>query len=228
MITPNELASMIDHTLLKPGATEKDILRLCSEAVEYGFKAVCVNSSRAGLAAGALSGTGIAVCSVAGFPLGACTTKAKTAEAAGAAREGASEIDMVINIGYLKDWRPNLVLYDIRAVVEAVKGIGPGILVKVIIETCYLTDDEKVMASLLCERAGAGFVKTGTGLGPAGATVEDVRLIRKTLSPGIGVKASGGIRDLKTALDMIGAGATRIGTSSGVRIMEELLRIKNK
>lgn len=221
MASYKDLASMIDHTLLKPDATEKDILRLCSEAVRYGFKAVCVNPSRVALAAGALSGSGVAVCAVAGFPLGAGTTAAKAAEAAGAVGEGAVEIDMVINIGLLKDRLYDLVLQDVRAVVEAVAARGPEALVKAIIETCYLTAEEKEAACLLCERAGARFIKTSTGLGPSGATVEDIELIRRTVAPSTGIKASGGIKTLDQALRMVRAGATRIGTSSGGRIMQE-------
>lgn len=224
--SPGDLASIIDHTLLRPDATEKDILYLCDEAARYGFKAVCVNPSRVALAAGALSGSGVAVCAVAGFPLGAGSTAAKVAEAAGAVMDGAVEIDMVINIGLLKDRRHDLVTRDVRAVVEAVAGLGRGALVKAIIETCHLTGEEKEKACLLCEEAGARFIKTSTGLGPSGATVEDVELIRRTVAPDTGIKASGGIKTLDQALQMVRAGATRIGASSGVRIMRELLSEK--
>lgn len=226
MNSPRELASIIDHTLLKPDATEKDILCLCDEAARYGFKAVCVNPFRVAVAAGALSGSGVTVCAVAGFPFGAGATAAKAAEAAGAVRDGAAEIDMVINIGLLKDRRYDLVLQDVQAVVEAVAGRGRETLVKAIIETCYLTDEEKEAACLLCEKAGARFIKTSTGLGPSGAAVEDVELIRRTVAPDTGIKASGGIRTLDQALQMVRAGATRIGTSSGVRIMQEMLSAK--
>lgn len=221
--SPNRIAAMIDHTLLKPDSTEKDILRLCQEAVAYGFKAVCVNPGRVAAASGALSGTGVAVCAVAGFPLGANAAAVKAAEAAGAVRDGAGEIDMVINIGLLKDGRHDLVLNDVRAVVEAVASIRPDALVKAIIETCCLTDEEKKTACLLCQEAGAGYIKTSTGMGPAGATVEDIELIRRTVSPGTGIKASGGIKTAGHALIMVEAGATRLGTSSGVQIMQELL-----
>lgn len=222
LIPPEQLALMIDHTLLKPDGTEKDILRLCAEAVRYGLKAVCVNPSRVAAASGALAGSGVTVCAVAGFPLGAGTTGAKVAEASGAVRDGAGEIDMVINVGLLKDGRYQLVFEDVRAVVEAVTALRPGSLVKAIIETCYLTDEEKKTACLLCEKAGARFIKTSTGMGTAGAAVEDIRLIAGAVSPGTGIKASGGIKTLDQALRMIGAGATRIGTSSGVQIMGEL------
>ncbi|MCL6612597.1 MAG: deoxyribose-phosphate aldolase [Peptococcaceae bacterium] len=221
-IPPERVAALIDHTLLRPDATAKDILRLCAEAVRCGFKAVCVNPGRVALAAGALAGSGVAVCSVAGFPLGAGTTETKAAEAAGAVRDGAAEIDLVINIGLLKDGRNDLVFRDVRAVVDAVTALNPGGLVKAIIETCHLTDEEKKTACRLCEQAGARFIKTSTGMGPAGATVEDIELIRETVSPGTGIKASGGIRTLDQALRMVRAGATRIGTSSGVQIMREL------
>ncbi|MFZ5634359.1 MAG: deoxyribose-phosphate aldolase [Bacillota bacterium] len=226
-ISPEEMASMIDHTLLKPEATEKDILRLCAEAVKYGLKAVCVNPARVGLAAGALAGSGVVVCSVAGFPLGACTTAVKAAEAAGAVRDGAGEVDMVINIGLLKDRKYDLVLEDVKTVVDAVTALKPEAPVKVIIETGHLTSEEKETACLLCTKAGARFIKTSTGMGPAGATVEDIELIRRTAPPGVGIKASGGIRTLDQALRMIRAGATRIGTSSGVQIMQELISGNN-
>lgn len=222
LILPDQMAALIDHTLLKPDATLQDILRVCSEAVEYRFKAVCVNPSRVAAAASALAGTGVAVCAVAGFPLGAATAGAKAAEAAGAVRDGASEIDMVISLGLLKDGLHDLVLQEVKMVVEAAARQRPGTIVKTIIETCYLTPAEKEAASLICERAGAGFIKTSTGMGPSGATTEDIELIRKTVSPGTGIKASGGIKTLDQALAMIAAGATRIGASSGVQIMREL------
>ncbi|MCL6477954.1 MAG: deoxyribose-phosphate aldolase [Peptococcaceae bacterium] len=221
-MSPEKMAAMIDHTLLKPEAAAKDILRLCAEAVKYGFKAVCVNPARVGLAAGALAGSGVLVCSVAGFPLGAATTAVKAAEAAGAVRDGAGEIDMVINIGLLKDRKYDLVFEDVKAVVDAVAALKPEAPVKAIIETGHLTNEEKKTASLLCAQAGARFIKTSTGMGPAGATAEDIELIRKTVPPGVGIKASGGIKTLEQALLMIRAGATRIGTSSGVLIMKEL------
>ena len=219
---PEKIACFIDHTLLKAEATEKDILSLCAEALEYRFKSVCVNPGRVAAAAGALAGSEVAVCAVAGFPLGAGATGVKAAEAAGAVRAGASEIDLVINVGLLKDGRDDLVHNDVRMVVEAVAAENPCALVKAIIETCYLTLAEKKAVCLICELAGARFIKTSTGTGPAGTTVEDIKLIRETVSPGTGIKASGGIKTLDQALKMIAAGATRIGTSSGVSIMKQL------
>lgn len=221
-ISHENIARSIDHTLLKPDSTGIDIMRLCSEAVSFGFGAVCVNPARVALATEALSGSGVRVCSVAGFPLGASTTAVKAAEAA-AVRDGAGEVDMVINIGMLKEGKLKLVYEDVRAVVKSATAAGPLTLVKVIIETCYLTDEEKEAACRICERAGAHFIKTSTGTGPTGATVEDVGLIRSSLSASMGIKASGGIKTLDQALKMLGAGATRIGTSSGVQIMKELL-----
>ncbi|MFZ5645958.1 MAG: deoxyribose-phosphate aldolase [Bacillota bacterium] len=217
------IASYIDHTILKADATSEDILRLCSEAAEHRFKAVCVNPSRVPLAVKTLSGTGVQVCTVVGFPLGASTSAAKAFEAAEAARNGAAEIDMVINIGLLKEGKEDDVYRDIKAVVDAVSPVSSEAIVKVIIETCYLTSEEKIKASLISERAGASFVKTSTGMGTAGADVEDIKLIRGTVSPNIGIKASGGIKTLEQALKMIEAGATRLGTSSGVQIIKELL-----
>jgi len=222
-ISHENIARSIDHTLLKPDSTGIDIMRLCSEAVSFGFGAVCVNPSRVALAAEALSGSGVRVCAVAGFPLGASTTAVKAAEAAAAVRNGAGEIDMVINIGLLKEGKLKLVYEDVRAVVKSAIAAGPLTLVKVIIETCYLTDEEKEAACRICERAGAHFIKTSTGTGPTGATVEDVGLIRNSVSASMGIKASGGIKTLDQALKMLEAGATRIGTSSGVQIMKELL-----
>jgi deoxyribose-phosphate aldolase len=213
---------MIDHTNLKAEATENDILRLCSEAGRHRFKAVCVNPSRVALAARSLAGSGVAVCTVIGFPLGAATTNIKAAEAKEAVMSGAVEVDMVINLGLLKEGRQEAVFRDIRGVVEAAWAVKKDAVIKVIIETCFLSGPEKETACRLCERAGAGFVKTSTGMGPAGATVEDIRLIKKTISPGTGIKASGGIKTLGQALAMIEAGATRIGTSSGVQLMREM------
>lgn len=222
MTIPQNIARMIDHTLLKPDSTGEDILKLCREAAEYGFKAVCVNPCWVSTAARALAGSGVAVCAVAGFPLGASSTAAKSAEAFEAVRDGAAEIDMVINIGLLKEGKLDLVSRDIRSVVEAAAAANPGALVKVIIETCYLTHSEKVDACRICESAGARYVKTSTGFGPSGAAVEDVVLISRTVSPAVGVKASGGIKTAAHALSMIRAGASRIGTSSGVQIMNDI------
>ena len=222
-ISAEAMASYIDHTILKADATSEDILRLCSEAAEYRFKAVCVNPSRVSLAAKALSGTDVQVCTVVGFPLGASTPASKAFEAAEAVRNGAMEIDMVINIGLLKEGKEDEVYRDVKSVVDSVSSVNSLALVKVIIETCYLTSEEIIKASLISERAGAGFVKTSTGLGTGGATVENIKLIRGTAAPHMGIKASGGIKTLDQALRMIEAGATRIGTSSGLQIIKELM-----
>lgn len=210
------IANMIDHTLLKPEATEEQIVQLCTEAKQYGFASVCVNPSWVKTAARELSGTDVRVCTVIGFPLGATTPETKAFETKNAIENGAREVDMVINIGALKSGADDLVERDIRAVVEAAAGKA---LVKVIIETALLTDDEKVRACQLAVKAGADYVKTSTGFSGGGATVEDVALMRKTVGDNVGVKASGGVRDRKTAEAMIEAGATRIGTSSGVAIV---------
>ena len=212
------LAKYIDHTLLKPDATEAQIEKLCAEAVEYGFASVCVNSCYASLATRLLEGSDVAVCCVIGFPLGACTTAAKAFEAADAAKNGAKEIDMVINVGAAKDGLWDAVEADIAAVVAAIEG---RTLLKVIIETCLLTDEEKVEACKAAVRAGADFVKTSTGFSKAGATVADVALMRETVGPEIGVKAAGGIRTYRDAVAMIEAGASRIGASAGIAILAE-------
>lgn len=210
------LAKYIDHTNLNPAATAADIKKLCEEARAHGFASVCVNSSRVKLAASMLKDSGVAVCSVVGFPLGAMSAEAKAFEARCAANDGASEIDMVINVGLLKDGDMKAVEDDIRAVVQAV----PEAAVKVIIETCLLTDEEKIAACRAAEAAGAKFVKTSTGFSTGGATEEDVRLMRKAVSPAVKVKASGGIRDAETAKKMIEAGAERIGASKSIAICE--------
>lgn len=212
-----ELAGMIDHTLLKPNATEQEIRALCEEARKYRFASVCVNPSYVALAASCLAGSGVKVCTVIGFPLGATTSTAKALETRDAIANGATEIDMVINVGALKSGNNALVKKDIEAVVEAAAGRA---IVKVILETSLLTDEEKVRACLLSKYAGADFVKTATGFGPGGATVEDIALMRKTVGAEMGVKASGGIRDLKTAQAMIAAGATRVGASASVAIVK--------
>ena len=208
------LNHMIDHTILKAEATEADVLRLCAEAKEYGFASVCVNSSFVPLVHKQLLGSGVKTCCVVGFPLGAMSTAAKAFETKQARADGAQEIDMVIHIGALKDGRDSYVFDDIKAVVDA----ADGALVKVIIEACLLTDAQKVRACELAVRAGAQFVKTSTGFGPGGAAVDDVALMRKTVGPDIGVKASGGIRTRQDALDMIHAGAARLGTSAGAAL----------
>ena len=213
-----DLAKYIDHTLLKPDATAAQIGKLCAEAVEYGFASVCVNSCYASLAAKLLAGTDVAVCCVIGFPLGACTSEAKAFEAADAVKNGAKEIDMVINVGAAKDGRWDAVEADIAAVVQAIDGRA---LLKVIIETCLLTDEEKLEACRAAVRAGADFVKTSTGFSKAGATAADVALMRRTVGPDVGVKAAGGIRSYADAIAMIEAGAIRIGASAGIAILAE-------
>jgi deoxyribose-phosphate aldolase len=211
------IASYIDHTDLRPQATRQEIENLCGEARRYGFAAVCVNLSRAQAASLALAGTGVRLAVVAGFPLGATTAAVKVYEARAAAAAGADEIDLVIDIGALKDGDCRLVEEEIRAVVNAVAPVA----VKAILETCYLSDDEIIAACRASVRAGAAFVKTSTGFGPAGASLEQVRLMRSVVGSAAGVKASGGIRTYRDARAMIEAGADRIGTSSGVRIVME-------
>jgi len=215
----DDLASLIDHTLLKPEATSSQIVTLCEEARRYGFATVCVNPVHVHRCAELLAETGVAVCTVVGFPLGASLTEVKVFEARRAIAEGASEIDMVLNIGALKGGEDDMVAQDIAAVVQACH--QAGVLCKVIIEAPLLTNEEKKRACLLAKAAGADFVKTATGFGPGGATVDDVSLMRRTVGDAMGVKAAGGIRDLETTRKMIAAGATRIGTSSGAKIMEE-------
>lgn len=211
-----KLNKYIDHTLLKPDASQEQIETLIEEAKKYDFASVCVNPTWVNFAAQALKATDVKVCTVIGFPLGANTPELKAFETSDAIQNGANEVDMVINIGALKSRNFDLVERDIRAVVEAAKGT----LVKVIIETCLLTDDEKVKACQIAQKAGADFVKTSTGFSTGGATVADVALMRKTIGPDMGVKASGGARSYEDALAFIKAGATRIGASSGVAIME--------
>lgn len=211
-----KLNKYIDHTLLKPDASQEQIETLIEEAKKYDFASVCVNPTWVSFAAQALKATDVKVCTVTGFPLGANTPELKAFETNDAIQNGANEVDTVINIGALKSRNFDLVERDIRAVVEAAKGT----LVKVIIETCLLTDDEKVRACQLAQKAGADFVKTSTGFSTGGATVEDIALMRKTVGPDMGVKASGGARSYEDALAFIKAGATRIGASSGVAIME--------
>ncbi|MEX0864459.1 MAG: deoxyribose-phosphate aldolase [Acidimicrobiia bacterium] len=212
-----DLAQYIDHTLLGPDATSEDIDRLCAEAEQYRFASVCINPTWVRRAANNLRGTGVPVCTVIGFPLGATTTEVKATEARKALRDGAREIDMVINVGALKSGDHELVFNDIAKVVDAAHEVGA--MCKVILETALLTDEEKVIASALAKRAKADFVKTSTGFGPGGATVYDVALMRETVGPEMGVKASGGVRTAHDAEDMIAAGATRIGASAGVQIV---------
>lgn len=214
---PLDLGRYIDHTLLAADATAEDIDHLCDEADQYGFASVCINPTWVKRAANNLRGTGVPVCTVIGFPLGATTPEVKAMEARKALRDGAREVDMVINIGALKSGDHELVYDDIARVVDAAHEVGA--LCKVILETALLTDEEKVIASALAKRAKADFVKTSTGFGPGGATVYDVALMRETVGPDMGVKASGGVRTADDAEDMIAAGATRIGASAGVQIV---------
>lgn len=217
-----DFARLIDHTLLKPMATRGEIETLCREAVAHGFWSVCVAGAWVKTARAALGRHAVKVCAVVGFPLGNSATAAKAAETAAAVADGADEIDMVINIGALKSGDMTAVKDDIEAVVSAASGRP----VKTILETCYLTDIEKVAAAKAAVTAGAGFVKTSTGFGSGGATVADVALLRAAVGPRVGVKASGGVRDLATAAAMVAAGATRLGTSSGVALTMEFSRGK--
>lgn len=207
---------MIDHTILKADATEADVTRIIEEAKEYNFFSVCLNPCWVSLAKEKLADSPVAVCTVIGFPLGANTAEVKGYEAADAIANGANEVDMVINVGALKSNQYKKVLADIEAVVKAASGKA---LVKVIIETALLTDEEKVKACELAKEAGADFVKTSTGFSTGGAKVEDIKLMRQTVGPDMGVKASGGIHNEEQAQTMVDAGATRIGTSAGVAIM---------
>jgi len=216
------LAGLIDHTLLKPEATPEDIVKLCIQARHYGFATVCVNPCYVYLAARELKESPVKVCTVIGFPLGASDSAVKAAEAAAAVRAGASEIDMVMNIGFLKGRLLKEVKEDMEGVVKAARKEKRETVVKVILETGFLSDSEKIEACRIAVAAGANFVKTSTGFGKGGAEVSDVILLRRTVGQEIGVKASGGIRDLSTAIKMIEAGASRLGTSSAVSIIEEL------
>lgn len=211
-----DLNRMIDHTILKPEATEDAVLKIIEEAKKYNFFSVCINPYWVALAKEKLAGTTVAVCTVIGFPLGANTPEVKAYEANDAITNGANEVDMVINIGALKSKQYKTVLKDIQGVVAVAKGKA---LVKVIIETALLTEDEKIKACELAKEAGADFVKTSTGFSTGGAKVEDIRLMRGTVGPEMGVKASGGIHNAEEATAMIEAGATRIGTSAGVAIV---------
>jgi deoxyribose-phosphate aldolase len=215
-----EVARHIDHTLLKPDATRDEIMKVCEEGVRYGFASVCINPTWVREAACALRGSGVKVCTVIGFPLGANSPDTKAYEARRAIFDGASELDMVINVGALKSGDHDLVSRDIRGVVEVAHEYD--FICKVIIETALLTDDEKVSACLIAKEAGADFVKTSTGFSKGGATAADVALMRQVVGGQMGVKASGGVRDLKQAQEMIQAGATRIGASVGVKIIQEM------
>ena len=216
---PGGVAGLIDHTLLKPDATREEIEKLCREAAEFGFATVCVNPAWVALAAARLRGTRVGVCSVVGFPLGATTADVKQFETRRAIFDGATEIDMVINVGALKSGDLRTVERDIEAVVEACRQCG--VVSKVIIEAALLTDDEKVTASTLSKAAGADFVKTSTGFASGGATVADVTLMRRVVGADMGVKAAGGVRDLQGLTAMVAAGASRVGASAGVKIVQE-------
>jgi deoxyribose-phosphate aldolase len=212
------IARLIDHTILKPEAVREEVRNVCAEALQYEFASVCVNAFWASLVAAELKGSPVRLCTVAGFPLGATSTAAKVAETRIALADGAAEIDMVINVGALRGDEANVVEADIRAVTEACH--AGGAIVKAIIETALLTEAQKVLACRLAQSAGADFVKTSTGFSKSGATVEDIALMRRTVGPAMGVKASGGIRTLDDLRAMVAAGATRIGASASVRIVE--------
>ncbi len=215
--TSMNIARYLDDTLLKADATPEQIIKICREAKEYKCASVCVNSGYVPLVSRELSGSGVKTCCVIGFPLGACTTETKVQETIDSIKKGADEVDMVINVGMTKAGNWKYVKQDIEEVVIAARGKA---LVKVIIEACLLTDEEKVKVCAIAKMAGADFVKTSTGFSTGGATVEDVRLMRQTVGPDMGVKASGGVRDYKTAMAMIEAGANRIGTSSAAAIVK--------
>jgi deoxyribose-phosphate aldolase len=223
--TAHDWASLIDHTLLKPEASEADIRKLCDEAAQFGFASVCVNPSWVKRASEFLRGTGVPVCTVIGFPLGATLPDVKAYEVRRAIFNGAREVDMVINIGALKSGDDCAVEDDIRAVAEAAH--ENGVLCKVIIETALLTDEEKVRACLASKNAGADFVKTSTGFAKGGATVDDVALMRQVVGAALGVKASGGVKGIEDARAMFEAGATRIGASVGVKIAQEASGVKS-
>lgn len=212
----NKIAKMIDHTILKATATKEEVIKICSEAKEYGFFSVCVNPTQIELVKKELQGSDVKVCTVIGFPLGANTPEVKAFETKDAISKGADEVDMVINIGALKDKNYELVQRDIKAVVDAANKVA---LVKVIIETCYLTDEEKKIACELAVKAGTDYVKTSTGFGTGGSTPEDIKLMRETVGENIGVKASGGVRCEKDAIAVIEAGASRIGASASIAIV---------
>lgn len=218
-----ELAKMIDHTILKADATQSDIENLCDEAKKYNFASVCVNPYWVPLASDLLKNSTVKVCTVIGFPLGATSSESKAYETEIAILQGADEVDMVINVGAMKNNQTDIVENDILSVVNSARKTGKtqnkNIIVKVILETCYLTKDEIKNACLSAKNAGADFVKTSTGFGTGGATVEDVSLMKETVGSSMEVKASGGIRDYETAIKMIEAGATRLGTSSGISIV---------
>ncbi|MFW6280416.1 MAG: deoxyribose-phosphate aldolase [Halanaerobium sp.] len=222
-IKPRDMAKMIDHTNLNPTATVEDIKKLCEEAKEHEFASVCVNPIYVPLSAKLLEESSVKVCTVVGFPLGANTTETKSFETRNAVKNGAQEIDMVMNIGAFKSGAYEIFKSDIKAVVDATKtaGVTSDIIVKVILETCYLDEEEIVKACEIAKDGGVDFVKTSTGFGSYGARVEDVSLMRKTVGRDVGVKASGGIKNFEDALKMLDAGANRIGASSGVTIVTD-------
>ncbi|MGH4119022.1 deoxyribose-phosphate aldolase [Clostridium sp.] len=211
-----KIEQYIDHTLLKQQASEEEIIKVCREAKEYGFASVCANAYYTSLVSKELKGSNVKTCIVVGFPLGATTKEVKAFEAKQAIENGAQEIDMVVNVGAIKSNKYDVVKEDIKAVVEASKGRA---LVKVILETCLLTDDEKVKVCVICKEAGADFVKTSTGFSTGGATVHDVKLMRETVGPNMGVKAAGAVRTAEDAKAVIEAGASRIGASSSIAIV---------
>jgi len=222
-IKPRDMAKMIDHTNLNPTASVEDIKQLCTEAKEHEFASVCVNPIYVPLSAKMLEESSVKVCTVVGFPLGANTTETKSFETRNAIKNGAQEIDMVMNLGAFKSGAYEIFKSDIKAVVDATKtaGVTSDIIVKVILETCYLNEDEIVKACEIAKDAGVDFIKTSTGFGEYGARVEDVSLMRKTVGRDVGVKASGGIKNFEDALNMLDAGANRIGASSGVAIVTD-------
>ena len=212
----NKIAKMIDHTILKATATKEEVVKICNEAKEYGFFSVCINPTQIEFVKNELKGSDVAVCTVIGFPLGANTPQVKAFETKDAIAKGADEVDMVINVGALKDKNYDLVFEDIKAVVDAA---DKKALVKVIIETCYLSDEEKKIACELAVKAGCNFVKTSTGFGTGGSTPADIKLMREAVGQNIGVKASGGVRCEKDAIAVIEAGASRIGASASIEIV---------
>jgi deoxyribose-phosphate aldolase len=213
---------MIDHSVLRPDSTEKDVEKACSLAIDLGLAAVVVNPAHISTVAANLKGSAVKACSVISFPFGLSTTEAKVAETKSVLAQGAEEIDMVMNFSALRSGKENYVLNDIRSITDLARSGAKKVVVKVILETCYLNETEKKQACLLAVEGGADFVKTSTGFGSAGATVEDVRLMRETVGPKIGVKAAGGIRTAEQAIQMIEAGANRIGTSSSLSILEAM------
>jgi len=224
-ITYEQLCGLMDHTFLKPFGTEADIRTLCAEAIEHKFAMVAINPAEVKTCVKLLKGTGVRTGAAIGFPLGQNTSEVKAFEIKDSIEKGASEIDMVINLRALQKGQIDIVKQEILEMVALCKPLG--IISKVILETCYLTKDQKITVCKIAKEAGVGFVKTSTGFGTAGATVEDIRLMRSVVGPEMGVKASGSVRDLSTALAMIDAGATRIGTSSGVKIVKEFADLKN-